>query len=1097
MTLVCGKYKLNRGQTHLSCFKIVMAHSFSPSVNIIRDERKDLSYIPTENARRLFRQISNDYKLGIHSFNIVGSYGTGKSAFLWALERNLSVGNGYFGNLNGHFKGVKRFDILNIVGSHTSLLKSVATRVGVTGRSPSAEEVIPRIQKIYSRNSRMKRGLLLVIDELGKFLEHAAKNDPEKEIFFLQQLSEFCNDEEKEILFITSLHQGFTSYSAGLDDLTKNEWAKVEGRLKGLMFNEPVEQLLSLAAEHLHEVRHGFTAPSSYSKLLKVVKYSQIFPFGDSFLDRFAEKLMPFDVAAAAVLAQGLQWYGQNERSLFTFLESHDPYGMKDFQRSTNPMYNLSCVYDYFVNNLHSSIAARQNKYFVQWVAIQRAVERIDTSIEQLSLEAKKVVKSVGLLNIFSPAGSRINADLLNQYCITSLGVNRPSDVIGMLEKKKILRYRRFNDRYVLFEGTDLNIEAALAAAGERVDRPTSAMPRLKEYFHPSPILSKAAHYKRGTPRFFEFKLSNSPIKEVPTGEVDGIINLVFPERFSSNKSKKNSAVNHDAILSGVFKNSSLVTRNLWEIDKIQEVLKTTDDDPVATRELKELLNNCLKELDALVSAEMYGGENILWLFRGKEIRIRSKQDFRTALLTVCEDAYPSTPVFPNELVNRHKLPAAIASARKNLLGALTTHWNEKNLGISDKTFAPEKSIYLALLAQTGIHKKDGGGYAIGRPTDRSFRHLWLACEEFLKSTRHAPKPLSDLFEILEARPFKLKRGFLEFWVPIYLFARREDYALFREGAFVPNLSNDVFDLILRNPEKYEVKAFHISGLRLNMLNNYKAFLKQASTERVTSSAFIEIAKPFLTFYKGLPEYVKTTSGLSRESLELRNRIANARDPEKTFFEDLPAAMGLSLRDVERNDHLLKNFVEKIEKSIRELRACFEELLNRLEAHLLHELNMEGLTFPVYHPQISRRFQAVRKGLLVPYQRAFYSRLIAPLDDRRAWLMSVFQAILGKNVDLSRDGDEEMLREKLSIILKELDNLCDIAQIEGGSNAEEVVRVELTSASEGTRRELVRVPHKKSKSVRDLEKRLRKALSKDKSTNTVALVNLLKEIIRG
>ena len=66
-----------------------MAINFSPSINIIRDANKDIAYLPTPNTERIFQQIVNDYKIGTRSFNIIGSYGTGKSAFLLAFEKNL------------------------------------------------------------------------------------------------------------------------------------------------------------------------------------------------------------------------------------------------------------------------------------------------------------------------------------------------------------------------------------------------------------------------------------------------------------------------------------------------------------------------------------------------------------------------------------------------------------------------------------------------------------------------------------------------------------------------------------------------------------------------------------------------------------------------------------------------------------------------------------------------------------------------------------------------------------------------------------------------------------------------------------------------
>lgn len=62
---------------------------FSPSVNIVRDADRTLTYYPTDNTRRIVSQLLADYHAGFRAFTLIGSYGTGKSAFLWAFEQNL------------------------------------------------------------------------------------------------------------------------------------------------------------------------------------------------------------------------------------------------------------------------------------------------------------------------------------------------------------------------------------------------------------------------------------------------------------------------------------------------------------------------------------------------------------------------------------------------------------------------------------------------------------------------------------------------------------------------------------------------------------------------------------------------------------------------------------------------------------------------------------------------------------------------------------------------------------------------------------------------------------------------------------------------
>ena len=62
---------------------------YTPSINIAQTIFDPNSYIVTQNAIKVIGNIVNSFNAGVHSFNIIGSYGTGKSNFILALEDSL------------------------------------------------------------------------------------------------------------------------------------------------------------------------------------------------------------------------------------------------------------------------------------------------------------------------------------------------------------------------------------------------------------------------------------------------------------------------------------------------------------------------------------------------------------------------------------------------------------------------------------------------------------------------------------------------------------------------------------------------------------------------------------------------------------------------------------------------------------------------------------------------------------------------------------------------------------------------------------------------------------------------------------------------
>src|SRR5690606_17928417 len=123
-------------------------------------------------------------------------------------------------------------------------------------------------------------------------------------------------------------------------------------------------------------------------------------------------------------------------------------------------------------------------------------------------------------------------------------------------------------------------------------------------------------------------------------------------------------------------------------------------------------------------------------------------------------------------------------------------------------------------------------------------------------------------------------------WIPLFLFAKRDDYALFEGDLYIPKITDQVLEVVIKNPQKYYLKAFNIDGVRLELFQRYRKFLGQREGDFVGNDTFIETIRPFLSFYRALPDYAKNTKRLSKEALALRDCIANAKNPEQTFFED-------------------------------------------------------------------------------------------------------------------------------------------------------------------------------------------------------------------
>lgn len=1071
-----------------------MANNFTTSVNILRDTERDFNYIPTPNAGQVVSQIVNDFKKGIRSFNIIGTYGTGKSSFLLALEQSLKGKKRYF---EPNFIANPKVDFVKIVGSYTSVVEQFADIFEVSTNKNKHENILSEIFNRYHSLGKNNGILFLLLDEFGKFLEYASKHNPEDELYFIQQLAEFCNNPKYNIVLITTVHQSFESYAYSLNSTQKQEWTKVKGRFREITFNEPVEQLLYLASEYVVENISAKPNKSAVEKCLKLAVGTKAFDFNQDFLNEIAAKLYPLDILAANTLTLALQRYGQNERSLFTFLESTDHTGLVKFNKQENPFYNLSCVYDYLNFNFYSFLTSRYNPDFSAWSSIRSAIENVERTFDTSINDYIKVVKTIGILNVFSANGANLDGEFLSNYLEIACGVSDSETLIKNLDAKNIIRFRFHSKRYILFEGTDLDIQTAIIEAGNKISEVSDVASLLNKHIQLPAKSARQYSFVTGTPRTFLYKISDYPINDIPENETDGYINIVINDRLKESEVQNKSKKHEEAIIYCFFKNSIEIKNLLFEIEKSEKVLQENKEDRVAKRELEIILQSQISLLENQIKKKGLFTENVVWFFNGVEKKVANETDFNKLLSQVCNIVYNATPIFKNELVNRHKISSSIHTAKKNYFKALVNNWDKENLGFEDAKFPPEKTIYLSLIQKNGISPiRENTTDIISIDENSTFYKLWVASEKFIEDAKFEPKRVSDFIEVLSKRPFKLKQGLIDFWIPTFLFLKRDDFAVFSEDSYIPYLSEENLELLAKKPQDYTIKAFDIEGVKLDIFNSYRTFLNQSIEQKFDNSSFIETIKPFIVFYKQLPEYSKQTKRLSPSALKIRQAIVKSKDPEETFFESFPSALGLSLNALQQDRSKLQSYVTNLQNAVRELRTSYDELVKRFEGFICDEIIGKPVEFEEYKEYLQKRFKKLKKHLLLANQKTFVQRIDSALEDKTAWLNSIAQAITGKTLEVFTDEDEILLYEKFKAMILELDSLTNISKSDIDEANEEVIGVKIDSFFSKIDPKVVRVPKSKSKEIEELKIALKAKLGNDSTSNIAAVLNLLKELMQ-
>ena len=791
-----------------------MLVKFSPSTNILRDTEKELNYIVTPNAREVFNNLINNLESGNKVFNLIGSYGTGKSTFLWALQQNLVNKKDYFTSLNGQFNGIQQFEFIKLIGDNRSLSESLAEELINSKLNNTHEKAILLLDKFYLKHCKNKgKFLCIFIDEFGKFLEYAAKENPEKELYFIQQLAEYVNDHSKNILLISTLHQGFSSYSKQLSNEQRNEWEKVKGRIKEISFNEPVEQLVKLSASFISKNYQFKANPKRIKAISNIINDSKLSLVSEIDND-LLNQIYPLDMLSVSVLVQALQRYGQNERSLFSFLSSADPYSLSSFDPQKEEYFNVESVYNYLNHNFFSFINSKFNPDFSKWSNLKGLIEKIQGRFTTDIENRVRIIKIIGLLNMFGSKKSINNKEFLSSYLEKVLKIKNAKALIKDFENKQLIRYATYVNQYILFGGTDLDIDIALIDAENRIDFTAELSSTINKYVEMPVMTAKRYMLERGTSRFYSFNISEGFAYENST-EYDGIINIVLGDKI-----KKKDLVTNEALLFCNIVDVTELKLSVDEIRKIEYVIKGNTTDKVAINELENLRDAEAIKIRRIILSDIYT-EAVNWYINGEKVKIDSLKKLNSTLSDISDIVYSHTPIFHNELINKTKLSGSISLARKNLFSRLVENINEVDLGYDKDKFPPDKTIFLTLLKETGIHSIKSGQFKIGRINTKMSK-LWAVSDKFITSASKQTKSLVEFTETLRSKPFALKQGLIDFWVGIFLVIKSDEFALYYKGQYVPELNKDNLELIYKSPKDFTIKSYDISGNKLVLFNRYR-----------------------------------------------------------------------------------------------------------------------------------------------------------------------------------------------------------------------------------------------------------------------------------
>jgi hypothetical protein len=1119
---------------------------FLRSTHIERDWNDPLAlndYVLTSQAKQSLERLSAGLSpnSGLRAWRITGDYGSGKSSFALFLAHLLSDQNSkltfdskeLLKQLWGTQNPKPLFPVL-ITGSREPLSGAVAKALvrsfqnisnnssnwineiqeALKNGTVNDSSVIKWVQSAHTFVSKSDwGGLILIIDEAGKFLEFAAMYPDQQDIYLLQNLAEVAaRSGTSPLIVLALLHQGVSYYAESLTKGQQREWEKVAGRFEEIAWYHSVDQVAELIANALNvqieEISLNLIdqANRDMEVALKLRWYGPT--SSNKTLSDLAQRFFPLHPTVLPPLVRLFSHFGQNERSLFTFVLGSEPFGLQDFvDASGNTFFRIHNLYDYARTVFGSSLSLQS--YRNHWKAIEAIISSYSGN-DELEL---KILKTIGILNV-------INADdLLASSDIIELSFAGEADVkeaLQHLKDKHIIYFRGISGGYSLWPHTSIDLDKAYYNAKKALDPIQDIASFIHDRLDVRPLVARRHYIKTGNLRYFGLvyvKVSDLHIKIKTLPPSDGRIIIPLCETLQDVQQAVNFSTS--AVLEEYSETLIAVSRPLHGLISIVDELRCwqwiernvpeLQHDNFAREEVsRQLATHQLlldEQLQSLIGITNFNSINGLrWFYKSKEqVEIRTGREVMSFLSKVFDELYFLSPRIHNELINRKTLSSAAVGARMRLIERLFESPKKPYLGMDKTKKPPEMSMYLSVLLAAGLHWPGVGDWEVRFPNEKEDKQRCFLLPTLDKIKQLLEKqvdnrvPINSIFEELQKPPYGVREGLIPLLLAVFSVVYEQELALYEDGSFIPRITGSSFLRLIKAPETFEIQFYAVNSIRTELFQKLVQELNLNLLPK-TRVDLLDIVKPLVVFAANLSPFVQKTSRLTPQAIAVRETLVNALDPANLIFRDLPLACGLKVigQGYKADLSEIQLFAERVKNSIDELRSSYPSLLQWIFEKLQNEFQLKD-SFETVRKSLAPRAKSLSSFVTEARLKSFCLRLADTNLAEDKWLESLGNLVCAMPPSKWRDADAYKYEQ-------EIHNLCSqFIRVEAvmfnrtnkGHQKGDSVRVALTQLNGQERDQVIYLSPDEEVQAQEIEMEVSKLLNKHGRIGMAAATRVL------
>ena len=780
-------------------------------------------------------------------------------------------------------------------------------------------EVARQMSKQNSKGNSKYRGIFVLFDEFGKYLETAWENKETLNLQPLQDFAEACNSSaEHPIQFILVTHKPIAQYASKYGQDLVNEWKKVEGRFKNIeLVNQPTK-VYEIISNVILKDKVYWKSLQDDKKLRTNELRTQLINtrlFSDLTLEELDKYILngsfPLHPVLVFALPRFSQKVAQNERTVFTFLCSNEFNTLSEFLNNNDAdsrmLLTLDVLYDYFENQMRT-IDGQDNIHKI-WFETNAALSRLGENelLEARILKSISVIKTIGLPTVL-PA------------TIDTLKLTYSGSDIEL--EKLVSSFQTLLRKRILFEGSSTGILEFIVPGEMDIEQEVSVLVAkrrtladplsvLNDAFLPNTVLAKRYNDDFSMVRYFSCHyVSVKNLDNLVYNEFeghygkDGMILCVLPKDEGDIVKFKETltSLSAERIVFVVPENGVTDYQELEllirKLDALKELLKVLESGKHLEADRLEIL---LRFRDAetkinIIISRTFNLKRASVYHHGNQLsNINCKSDLSRLISNLCSEYFKETPKFNNEMINKHNLTAPIIKARQKVVNGLLSQFMLPTLGIIGS--GPELAIFKCLLAHPGIVVEDEQNVELADLQTLKDKGLISTLLKLKSLLTGATEGLSvdQILRVLCNPPYGVRRGVVPILLAIVLREQKKEVLLIdSKGKEVP-LNAENIDIAIKDPKGYLLLKENWSQEKTLMCNELEIILKEYMDEDSSLSGTTkQIADAFRRWLFSIPRFTRDSKGLTQGAKTLRKLLKSENlTSTKLIFHELPNLFGV------------------------------------------------------------------------------------------------------------------------------------------------------------------------------------------------------------